>query len=221
MFDRHRRIVPARSGHRPTTRTHFRDPLIFGNRRRRSRCHINNLTPLPAVFAGPAQRGLTGPAAIRMDLQPFIGIVGQTPRKRRRTRLLTRLAPGAGTRRTLLRRLLRPRRIRRRRARRVRRIRSPLTFQLTNPLRQRRNHALQLSKLGAQPSVLRTQRGIFRSKRSIGHERHPARSHRKINSTRRTPRQQLNSYAPKRTNYINRQLLHEFLDNTRVRLTIR
>ena len=78
----------------------------------------------------PGQRAITTLAPIRGDLQLFIGVVDQAPRGRRRARLLARFTPRPGPRRTLLRRLLRPRRIRRRRAGGIRRVRRGPAFQL-------------------------------------------------------------------------------------------
>lgn len=57
-------------------------------------CHLPALT---AALHGPAQRGSTVRAPIRVDRQSIVGIVDQAPRRRRRTRLLARLATRVGT----------------------------------------------------------------------------------------------------------------------------
>jgi hypothetical protein len=56
-----------------------RHPLIFGHHRRWQRCHVHDLTPLPAMFGCVGQRSVTALAPVRIDGDRVLGIIDQTP----------------------------------------------------------------------------------------------------------------------------------------------
>ncbi len=158
----------------PAPATPPRHQLVLGDLRWRRRLDIRHLATDPRGLGSIVQRLLTPGTVIRGDLERLIRVINQTPRRRRRTRLLTRLTTRPAPRRTFLRGLLIPRRIRRRRTRRRRGIPTQAAFQLDDPIRLLGDHPplllhhrLQLADAREQPLNQHLQRTAIRHTKII------------------------------------------------------
>ncbi|MGH3871428.1 MAG: hypothetical protein ACRDSR_07940 [Pseudonocardiaceae bacterium] len=76
----------------PTPTTTPRHQLVLGDLRWWRRRDIHHLTTNPRGLHGTVQRPLTPGTPAWGDLERLIRVLDQTPRRRRTTRLLTRLA---------------------------------------------------------------------------------------------------------------------------------